>query len=94
MHCTIDDPCHAVLAKAVRKYGIPFDWRDYTLVISTTSCVRTDAHGGTYCRGEDRAILPDEKPLRLFKELDKQGLKPMFLLRRKEFVGEDAKRAE
>lgn len=65
----VEDPCWKVLPAALRKYNIRADWRQYALYI---------VYGG----GRERSIGLEEKPLALFKELDKQGLKPMFTLRK------------
>ena len=64
----LDDPCHKVLPAALRKYNIQADWRQYALYI---------VYGD-----QERAVGMDEKPLALFKDLDREGKKPMFMLRK------------
>lgn len=64
----LDDPCYKVLPGALKKYNIQADWRKYALYI---------VYGD-----QQRAVGRNEKPLRLFKELDKDGKKPMFMLRK------------
>lgn len=65
---SMDDPCHKVLPAALRKYQINAPWDQYALYI---------VYGN-----QERALAMDEKPLILFKQLDKEGKKPMFMLRR------------
>jgi hypothetical protein len=65
---SIDDPCHKVLPVALKKYNITADWRQYALYI---------VHGD-----QERCLGLNEKPLILFKQLDKEGRKPMFMLRK------------
>ncbi|KAI9752082.1 MAG: hypothetical protein M4579_005767 [Chaenotheca gracillima] len=62
------DPCYKVLPAALKKYNINADWKQYALYI-----VFGD---------EERCLELDEKPLHLFKQLDREGKKPMFMLRR------------
>ena len=64
----LDDPCHKVLPAALRKYNIQADWRQYALYI---------VYGD-----QERCVDLDEKPLALFKDLDREGKKPMFMLRK------------
>jgi hypothetical protein len=64
----LEDPCYKVLPAALRKYNIQADWRQYALYI---------VYGD-----QERAVGLDEKPLALFKDLDREGRKPMFMLRR------------
>lgn len=54
--------------KALKRYNIQDDWRQYALYI---------VHGD-----QERCLGLQEKPLLLFKQLDKEGRKPMFMLRR------------
>jgi hypothetical protein len=54
--------------QALKRYNITDDWRQYALYI---------VHGD-----QERCLGLDEKPLLLFKQLDKEGRKPMFMLRR------------
>ncbi|KAI5837042.1 hypothetical protein DFP73DRAFT_522160 [Morchella snyderi] len=65
---SMDDPCYKVLPAALKRYNIQADWRQYALYI---------VHGD-----QERCLGLDEKPLILFKQLDKEGRKPMFMLRR------------
>lgn len=64
----LEDPCYKVLPAALRKYNIQADWRQYALYI-----VFGD---------QERCVGLDEKPLSLFKQYDKEGKKPMFMLRK------------
>jgi protein STE50 len=64
----LEDPCYKVLPAALRKYNIQADWRQYALYI---------VYGD-----QERCVGLDEKPLALFKELDREGKKPMFMLRK------------
>jgi hypothetical protein len=70
----VDDPCYKVLPAAVQKHsdtlsvrGVPLDWRHYALYI---------VYGD-----QERAIGLEEKPLTLFKNLEKGGKRPTFMLR-------------
>lgn len=65
---TMDDPCYKVLPAALKKYNINEDWRLYALYI--------------VCGDHERCLELDEKPLILFKQLDREGRKPVFMLRR------------
>ncbi|KAK5119123.1 hypothetical protein LTR62_000334 [Meristemomyces frigidus] len=65
---SIEDPCRVVLPVALKRYNIPDDWRQYALYI---------VHGD-----QERCLGLEEKPLLLFKQLDREGRKPMFMLRR------------
>lgn len=65
---SLDDPCYKVLPGALKKYNINADWRQYALYI-----VFGD---------QERCLGLEEKPLILFKQLDREGRKPMFMLRR------------
>ena len=65
---SMEDPCEKVLPAALKKYNIQADWRQYALYI---------VHGD-----QERCLGLKEKPLILFKQLDKEGRKPMFMLRR------------
>lgn len=65
---SMDDPCHKVLPAALKKYNINAPWDQYALYI-----VFGD---------QERCLGMDEKPLILFKQLDKEGKKPMFMLRK------------
>ena len=65
---SMEDPCEKVLPAALKKYNIQADWRQYALYI---------VYGD-----QERCLGLKEKPLILFKQLDKEGRKPMFMLRR------------
>ena len=65
---SMDDPCHRVLPAALKKYQINAPWDQYALYI---------VYGD-----QERCLGLDEKPLILFKQLDREGKKPMFMLRK------------
>lgn len=65
---SLDDPCYKVLPAALKKYNISADWRQYALYI---------VYGD-----QERCLGLEERPLNLFKQLDREGRKPMFMLRR------------
>lgn len=65
---SIEDPCEKVLPVALKRYQINDDWRQYALYI---------VHGD-----QERCLGLQEKPLMLFKQLDREGRKPMFMLRK------------
>ncbi|KAM5355116.1 hypothetical protein ACJ41O_001762 [Fusarium nematophilum] len=65
----IDDPLWKVLPAALKKYNINAPAEDYSMFI---------VYGNS-----ERMVGPDEKPLLLFKQLDREGKKPMFMLRKK-----------
>ncbi|KAK8147925.1 Adaptor for signal transduction [Beauveria asiatica] len=65
---SMEDPCYKVLPAALRKYQIKAPWDQYALYI---------VYGD-----QERCLAMDEKPLILFKQLDKEGKKPMFMLRK------------
>ncbi|KAL2011342.1 hypothetical protein VTN00DRAFT_4060 [Thermoascus crustaceus] len=65
---SMDDPCHKVLPAALKKYNIQADWRQYALFI---------VYGD-----QERCLGLDERPLILFKQLEREGRKPMFMLRK------------
>ncbi|KAH9218688.1 prion-inhibition and propagation-domain-containing protein [Leptodontidium sp. 2 PMI_412] len=64
----MEDPCYKVLPAALKKYNINAAWEQYALYI---------VYGD-----KERCLGMEEKPLLLFKQLDKEGKKPMFMLRR------------
>jgi hypothetical protein len=64
----MEDPCYKVLPAALKKYNINAPWEQYALYI---------VYGD-----QERCLGMDEKPLILFKQLDKEGKKPMFMLRK------------
>jgi hypothetical protein len=65
---SMEDPCYKVLPAALKKYNINAPWEHYALYI---------VYGD-----KERCLGMDEKPLILFKQLDKEGKKPMFMLRK------------
>ncbi|KAF8533335.1 hypothetical protein BDD12DRAFT_761662 [Trichophaea hybrida] len=65
---SMEDPCRKVLPAALKRYNIQADWRQYALYI---------VHGD-----QERCLGLEERPLILFKQLDREGRKPMFMLRR------------
>ncbi|KAI1477777.1 hypothetical protein F4774DRAFT_387608 [Daldinia eschscholtzii] len=65
---SMDDPCYKVLPAALKKYQINAPWDQYALYI---------VYGD-----QERCLGLHEKPLILFKQLDKEGKKPMFMLRK------------
>lgn len=65
----MDDPCHKVIPAALIKYKINADWRKYDLYI---------VYGDT-----ERCLGLEEKPLLIFKQLDREGKKPTFMLRKR-----------
>ncbi|KAH8756559.1 hypothetical protein BGZ57DRAFT_962528 [Hyaloscypha finlandica] len=65
----MEDPCYKILLAALKKYNINASWEQYALYI--------------ICGDMERCIGAEEKPLILFQELDKQGKKPVFMLRKK-----------
>lgn len=64
----MEDPCYKVLPAALKKYNINAPWEHYALYI---------VYGD-----QERCLELNEKPLILFKQLDKEGKKPMFMLRK------------
>lgn len=65
---SLEDPCHKVLPAALKKYNIHADWKQYALYI---------VYGD-----QERCLALDERPLILFKQLAREGKKPMFMLRK------------
>lgn len=63
-----EDPCDKVLPAALKKYKINADSKNYALYI---------VYGD-----QERCLESKEKPLLLFKQLEKEGKKPMFMLRK------------
>lgn len=72
---SLEDPCYKVLPAALKKYNIDAPADQYALYI---------VYGN-----EQRCLQRDEKPLILFKQLDKEGKKPMFMLRKSSPGGDD-----
>ncbi|KAI0598625.1 hypothetical protein F4775DRAFT_555106 [Biscogniauxia sp. FL1348] len=73
---SMDDPCYKVLPAALKKYQINAPWDQYALYI---------VYGD-----QERCLGLEEKPLILFKQLDKEGKKPMFMLRKTNTAQVDA----
>ncbi|KAI1811278.1 protein kinase regulator Ste50 [Poronia punctata] len=73
---SMDDPCYKVLPAALKKYQINAPWDQYALYI---------VYGD-----QERCLGLQEKPLILFKQLDKEGKKPMFMLRKTNTAQTDA----
>lgn len=65
---SMEDPTWKILPAALKKYRISAPWEDYALYL---------VYGN-----QERCLGMDEKPLVLFKKLDKEGKKPMFMLRK------------
>lgn len=65
---SMTDPYHKVLAAALGKYNINADCSQYFLYI-----VYDD---------QERCLGPEEQPLILYKQLGREGRKPMFMLRK------------
>ncbi len=64
---SMEDPTYKVLPAALKKYHINAAWEQYALYI---------VYGD-----RERCLGMEEKPLLLFKQLDREGKKPMFMLR-------------
>ncbi|KAI9375605.1 hypothetical protein BJX61DRAFT_102588 [Aspergillus egyptiacus] len=71
---SVDDPCYKVLPAALKKYNINGDWKQYALYI---------VYGD-----QERCLGLEERPLILFKQLEKEGRKPMFMLRKQQQVSD------
>jgi hypothetical protein len=65
---SMEDRTYRVLPAALKKYNINAPWEQYALYI---------IYGDN-----ERCLGMDEKPLVLFKHLDKAGKKPMLMLRK------------
>jgi Ras association (RalGDS/AF-6) domain len=65
---SIEDPCYKVLPAALKKYNINAPPEQYALYIAYED--------------KERCLGRYEKPLVLFKQLDEEGKKPMFILRK------------
>ena len=66
---SMEDPVEKVLPAALKKYNMNVDSRDYDL------CIVYADH--------ERRLDRHEQPLLLFKQLDKEGNKPQFMLRKR-----------
>ncbi|ODQ66600.1 hypothetical protein NADFUDRAFT_50515 [Nadsonia fulvescens var. elongata DSM 6958] len=64
---TVDDPCYKVLPAALKRYKIHADYRQYALLVCYND--------------KERVLGLQEKPLRIFKELQDAGKNPVFMLR-------------
>ncbi|KAI9690701.1 MAG: hypothetical protein M1820_009877 [Bogoriella megaspora] len=64
-----NDPCYKVLPIALQKYEVNEDWRDFDLYL--------------VYENTERCLGRNDKPLRLLKQLSKEGRKPVFMLRRR-----------
>jgi hypothetical protein len=64
----MEDPCYKVLPAALKKYNINAPWEQYSLYIIWGD--------------NERCLGMNEKPLIIFKTLDKEGKKPSFMLRK------------
>lgn len=71
---SMDDPTWKVLPAALKRYNINAPWETYALYV--------------VFKDQERCLGLEEKPLVLFKRLDRDGLKPMFMLRRIKTRGE------
>jgi len=73
----LDGPCYSVLPAVLKKYNIDAPWEHYAI----------------YCvyDGIERRVELSEKPLQIFKELDKEGKNPIFRLRKIQKGVEDTK---
>ena len=67
---SMEDPCFKVLPAALRTYNISVNWREYDFYV---------------CFGDQERLLGlEEKPLVIFKQLKRQGAKPMFMVRKRD----------
>ncbi|KAJ1930762.1 hypothetical protein IWQ60_000046 [Tieghemiomyces parasiticus] len=64
---SFDDTCHKVLPQALKKYNIADDWRNYSLCIM--------------CGKAEHRLQLDDRPLRLFQQLQAANLSPYFVLK-------------
>lgn len=67
LRVTMDDPCYKVLPVALRKYKINADPSEYALLVCYDD--------------QERLLGLNEKPLKIFNELQDAGRKPVFMLR-------------
>lgn len=65
----MEDHCYEVLPKALKKYNIQSDWKNYDLLL-----VFGD---------QERVFALEDEPLLEFKIKDKEAKKPMFMLRKR-----------
>jgi hypothetical protein len=68
LRVSVEDETHVVLPAALRRYGITAGFDDYGLWV--------------VYENQERLVQKHEKPLLLFKQLDGEGKKPMFMLRK------------
>jgi hypothetical protein len=62
------DPCYKILPFALKQYNIKDAWENYALCI-------------VYDR-KMRYLGTNERPLQIFRELEKEGIKPTLALRK------------
>ena len=74
---SMDIPCYSLLPEALKKYKIDAPWEQYALCI---------VYGD-----KERRLELNEKPLQIFTKLDKEGKKPIFMLRKIQKGEEDTK---
>lgn len=67
-HISIEDPCYKLLPAALRTHNINADWQQYALSIE---------YGN-----EEQCLGLEEKPMRLFQQLKREGKSPTFILRK------------
>lgn len=64
----MDDPCWKILPAALAKYKIPEPWNQYSMYI---------IYGD-----QEQLVGLEEEPLKMFKQLDKEGKNSLFMLRK------------
>jgi hypothetical protein len=69
LRVSIDDPCGKVLPETLQKYNLRAEWKSYAMWI-------------VYDGGE-RCPESEEKPLAMFRDLEREGMKPTFMLRKR-----------
>ena len=68
LRVSVDDPCWQVLPEALQKYNLRAEWRSYAMWI---------VYGDV-----ERCVKSKEKPLAMFRDLEREGKKPTFMLRK------------
>ena len=68
LNVSIDDPSHKVIPIAMKMHHLKGDWQQYSLYV---------VYGD-----QERCLELNEKPLIIFKQLDDEGRKPYFMLRK------------
>jgi protein STE50 len=71
IRASIDNPCHKILSIVLKDYGVYGNTSQYNLRI-----IYWDKH-----RDHEKALEDLDRPQRIFKQLEKEGKKPMFTLR-------------